>query len=290
MSGSNTAISSTKRKSTLVRPRFAPGMLLQHDDLEQLGTYTRELSRMLFRSFFGCGVVCGLKVTMEETCGKLCVSVEQGLALTCEGGPIYVPAKTTFSVDENCELDETELWVVLCGTSKCCAPRTASCPTDEDESSSVCTRERDWFEIKIVNQKPECVCGCETLTPEIEAQDDEGDRCKCVDSTHDCYKDHYLGKCGCDCEDCGGNCGDCILLARIDKVGEEWIPEHRVRRFIRPVLMRDPLGVLPKPAQDTSVASSSNALTAEADTDTQLNLARPQVRRTLVKPGKKGPK
>ena len=33
--------------STLVRPKFGPGMLLQHEDLESLNTYTRELNRLI---------------------------------------------------------------------------------------------------------------------------------------------------------------------------------------------------------------------------------------------------
>jgi len=260
MSGSNATVSSTKGKSTLVRPRFGPGMLLQHDDLEQLGTYTRDLSRLLFRSFFGCGVVCGLEITMEENCGKLCMSVDQGLALTCEGDPIYVPKKTTFAVDENCELDEDELWVVLCGTSKCCAPRTASCPTDEDESSSVCTRERDWFEIKVVREKPECVCGCDPGVPETTYQDGE---CLCIESpVPECYKDHYDGKCGCDCEGCEGKCGDCIMLARLTLDDGEWQKDYTVRRFVRPILMRDPLNETKTTSAASTAATRTRTQTA----------------------------
>jgi hypothetical protein len=250
MSGANDTVSSTKGKSTLVRPRFGPGMLLQHDDLEQITAYSRDLSRLLFRSFFGCGVVCGLRVAMEENCGKLCVSVEEGLALTCEGDPIYVPKKTTFSVDENCELDEDELWVVLCGLSKCCSPRSAACPTDEDEMQNVCTRERDWFEIKVVRRKPDCVCACGPGMPGwLRVPDD----CQCIKTVPppsstppqeprvpECYRDHYDGKCGCDCEDCEGNCGDCILLAHLTLDNETWFVDHSVRRFVRPILMRDP--------------------------------------------------
>jgi hypothetical protein len=36
-----------------------------------------------------------------------------------------------------------------------------------------------------------------------------------------------------------------VLLARLDESGDDpdhpaWTPDHRVRRFVRPVLMRDP--------------------------------------------------
>ena len=53
MSGTNATISRTKGTSSLVRPRFEPGMLLQHDDLELMSSYTRELNRLMFRSMFG---------------------------------------------------------------------------------------------------------------------------------------------------------------------------------------------------------------------------------------------
>jgi hypothetical protein len=73
----------------------------------------------------------------------------------------------------------------------------------------------------------------------------DGDQCWCVNPEHPCYADHYAGKCGCDCEDCANCDCDCVLLARLDlstrENGEQgWSVDHRVRRFIRPMLMRDP--------------------------------------------------
>ena len=59
------------------------------------------------------------------------------------------------------------LWVVLCGTEKCCAPRTSVCASDEDESPSVCTRERDGYEIRIVRNRPHCVCSCPEPDPKL---------------------------------------------------------------------------------------------------------------------------
>ena len=73
MSGANNVCGTGKGLSTLVRPKFGPGMLLQHDDLEQLSAYTREINRLMFRSLFGCGVVCGLVVVPDENCGKVCM-------------------------------------------------------------------------------------------------------------------------------------------------------------------------------------------------------------------------
>ena len=247
MNANNQPVACVKGTSTLVRAKFGPGMLLQHDDLEQLTTYTRELNRLMFRSLFGCGVVCGLVVSVEENCKKLNVKVQSGLALDCNGNPIYVPKEQPLSVDEQCFPDLTgPLWVVLCGTEKCCAPRTAMCASDEDETPSVCTRERDGFEIRIVRTRPPCTCSCPEPDPDRKdrTQDLIEDKCKCVNPEHKCCADHYAGTCGCDCDDCEKCDCDCVLLARleisVDPKYPGWQANHRVRRFVRPVLMRDP--------------------------------------------------
>jgi hypothetical protein len=240
MSRTNATLNSINGTSTLARAKFSAGMLLQHEDLEQLNIYTRDLSRLLFRSFFGCGVVCGLVVSKPEPdpCGKLSITVAKGLALDCSGDPIYVPKDLPLALDEKCEGElPSQLWVILCGTTKCCAPRTSACASDEEESSSVCTRERFGFEIRIVRELPKCICSCRT---EEEYESDHESECFCVDPNHPCYRDHYQGKCDCNAgEDCGCCC-ECVLLAQLDKNEEEWTVDHSVRRFVRPVLMRDP--------------------------------------------------
>jgi hypothetical protein len=239
MNKTNNLVASTTDTSTLVRAKFGPGMLLQHEDLEQLNVYTRDLSRLLFRSFFGCGVVCGLVVTPPvEECGKVYVTVGAGLALNCSGDPVHVPKNQHFAIDENCDPDITgPLWVVLCGTTKHCAPRTSMCTDDDDKTSSVYTRERGMFEIRVVSERPKCACGCAEPDGSSDSKVME-DACKCVDPNLPCYKPHYDGMCGCNC-DC-----ECILLAQLVKNNDDkehpWRVDHRVRRFIRPVLMRDP--------------------------------------------------
>lgn len=245
MNTNKQALALKQGPSTLARAKFGPGMLLQHDDLEQLNVYTRELNRLMFQSLFGCGVVCGLVVSAQENCGKVTVTVGSGLALDCQGNPIYVPQPQTLVLDEKCDPNiPAQVWVLVCGTEKCCAPRTSMCASDEDESPSVCTRERDYFELRIVRARPGCTCGCPEPDPKAPAQAVFDTRCKCVDPGQECYADHYAGTCGCDCADCAKCDCDCVLLARLDKSGTGdhplWTADHRVRRFARPVLMRDP--------------------------------------------------
>ena len=239
--------------STLVRPKFAPGMLLQHDDLDQLANYTRDLSRLLFRSFFGCGVICGLEVTpSQDKCGVWQIVVTAGVALDCSGDPIYVPKDQTLALDDTCDPTIKEAWVILCSKTKNCAPRTAMCPNDEDDTTSICTRERDAFEIRVVSD-PGCACGCPDRSP-----DNNATPCQCADPTRQCQLNlnHYQGKCSsCTCG-CGGGCSDadCVILAYLSPNSDsQWEADYSARRFIRPVLMRDPL----VPAADSAKAEKA---------------------------------
>lgn len=217
----------------LVRSKFGPGMLLQHEDLELLNSYTQNLSRLLFRSFFGCGVICGLVVQKPEfKCGKLFITVESGVALTCAGDPVWVPEKVEFAPSDNAETDLGDpLWVVLCRTVKCCGPRTSVCESDDEEGTAVCTREIEGYEIRVETSR-KCYCGSPVQTPQPE-----------TDTPY--YSDHYKGKCGCSCGECSDCDCNCILLARLDNEKDpagivHWSVDHRVRSFVRPVLMRDP--------------------------------------------------
>lgn len=246
MIGTTNKVPTARGLSTLTRPRFGPGMLLQHDDLDLLADYTRDLNRLLFRSLFGCGVVCGLEVKHAEECGKDTITVDGGLGLLCSGDPVYVPRQQTVVIDEECAgITETKLWVVLCRTTKACSPRPSMCASDDDEMASSATRERDGFEIRVLADPPKCACFCELPKDEGEGKEGEeapADACGCVDPTDPCYLDHYNGVCGCECTD-GDGCCDCIILALLNKDGESWKPDHRVRRFVRPVLMRDPVAL-----------------------------------------------
>ncbi|HKP35970.1 MAG TPA: hypothetical protein VJT71_03860 [Pyrinomonadaceae bacterium] len=282
MTNTNEPAGISKGLSTLTRARFGPGMLLQHEDLEQLNSYTRQLNRLMFQSFFGCGVVCGLVVSAEPDCGKLRVTVQPGLALACSGDPVYVPdGIQPFFTREDFDLaNATRLWVVLCGTTKCCAPRTTSCSCDDDEATSDCTREKDGYEIRVVTTGPECVCGCpEPANNESPQVIDNA--CKCVNPELPCYKPHYDGTCGCTCGECSKCDCKCILLARLDKTQDAkkpWQADHRVRRFIRPVLMRDPqVAIEEDNRKNTALNTSQGANAATA----MKPVSKPKVRREL---------
>lgn len=259
MSANADILDSIKGNSTLVRPLFSPGLLLRDDDLREGVDYTRNLSRLLVRSLFGCGVVCGLEVHSELLCGKLVVTVDPGVALNCLGDPIHVPESRKLSLDPTCGQEiPSKLWVTLCRTDKCCAPRTTACACDEDDGGSVCTRQKEGFEIRIVKVLPrDCICA-ERERPEDRPPppDSAKSDCWCADPCRDCHRHHYEGRCCCDCCDC-----DCVVLAVLNRTERNetsttqgppapggaqpsavaWMPNHSVRRFVRPVLIRDPV-------------------------------------------------
>jgi hypothetical protein len=266
MNKSNEIVSSKPGTSKLSRAKFGPGMLLKHEDLELLNSYTRDLSRLMFRSLFGCGVVCGLVVDTKTECGKVVVTVGSGVAITCSGDPIWVPREESLPAHDECDDGkDDELWIVLCRTVKCCAPRPATCSSGDDEMPSVCTRELFGYELQVRNRRPECVCDCikkptspvngkqKEQTTALET-DDETNPCLCADPTLPCYASHYDGKCGCSCSECADCDCDCVLLARLHRndATNKWDRDHSVRRFVRPVLIRDPQPELDKEDEDKS--------------------------------------
>jgi hypothetical protein len=265
MSAMSQVIGQVKGTSTLIRPKFAPGQLLRDDDLRQGVEYTRDLSRLLFRTLLGCGVMCGLVVDWKHHCGKLNILIGEGIALDCCGDPIQIPAQQTISIDFECTGQQPPdyLYVMLRAQEKSCAPRAAACASGDTDPTTQCTREIDGFEIRIVSERPKCVCGC------IDPKDDDDNhllrtRCRCVDPSPDwCYGSHYQGECGCSCANCSDCDCDWILLARLkynqDQQHPAWTVDHRVRRFIRPVLMSDPQVEIEHPKKDDEKKEAAEA-------------------------------
>lgn len=249
MNAPTRVVGQAKFASDIGFPLFSAGQMLYHDDLAALADYTRQITRLMMRSLFGCGVVCGLCVKATIACNKLTVVVEPGVALDCDGDPVHVPKTTTITVDPGCETLEGPLWVILRGFEKCCVPRPSVCASDDDEVPSACTREQYWYEIQVRGALPECVCRCTPPESSGESYDASEEPCQCADPTLDCHKDHYAGKCTCACPDCAACKCEWILLARLDEQKADpenpWRVNHRWRRFVRPVLMRD-LGCCPE--------------------------------------------
>jgi len=160
--------------STLQRPRYSAGLLLEDEDLTTAVEYTRDITRLLFRSFFGCGVVCGLDVTASLTClgTKVEVQVARGVALDCMGNPIYLPKADKVSFDADCKPLPKCLWVTVCYFEKCCRPKDVSCSPDDD-MQKVPTRQQQGYEIRLYPKRPKCICWCEDKQLVKDCEEDE---------------------------------------------------------------------------------------------------------------------
>jgi len=256
--------------SGIERPLFSPGLLLEDEDLTAGVTYTRDLSRLLFRSLFGCGVICGLEVKGTLICKRqqLRVGVGPGLALDGGGNPIHLTKSLQLTTPHDCKVLPDWVWVVLCYKELGCHSREIACAPDAD-SQTVRTRAVDAYEIKLYEKPPECACACGKDTKSHtdptpprncceelleDEQQSAGQTTQTQMSTAgtpapepdpcDCYKGHYDAvtcvDCGCSCvviakvstkKDTHGNDIDMTATAEIDtKV------DTSVRRWIRPVL------------------------------------------------------
>ena len=152
--------------ATLERPRYSPGLLLEDEDLTAGVDYTREITRLLFRSLFGCGVICGLEVKATLKCKRteLHVEVGPGVGLDGSGNPLQVPKTQQLAYDPDCEPMPERVWVVLCYRDRDCRPKDVSC-SGEGDNRSEHTRSRDGFVIKLYDGLPECACACAKPEP-----------------------------------------------------------------------------------------------------------------------------
>jgi hypothetical protein len=259
--------------STLVRPRFSPGLLLRDSDLNSAVDYGRTAMQLVLRNLFGCGVICGYEVSGGvDNCNVLQVTVGRGLALDCVGNAIELTVAQTLKVADKCGPElPCEIWVVIRARECNSSPREVSCAPEDGATSTVCTRVCDGYEIRLLTELPECVCGCihkphepppekcgnepqgrtleqtealERMQKRVQRWDecDEDERKRrrqeMQEGARRCDRDHRLGVCNCAC------CCEWVVLARLLCCEErdqkrDYRVDHTVRRFIRPVLSYD---------------------------------------------------
>jgi hypothetical protein len=268
---------SLKIPGSLVRPKFAPGIMLLDEDLTAAVEYPRALTRLLFRSLFGCGVVCGFEVAAAPDCGDLKITVKPGVALDGHGDPIEVCSDQIVGWPCEEKVREKGVWLVICRSGeRSCVQRDVACPGDDGGKSSVPTRTTDCFEIKLLDGPDSHACGCTpaehspgavspaprdapagvaaqpgpATPPVVPAADQTKIATGGVPNLNEilnraeywnCHREHYCGVCNCGC--CGD---DCVVLAKLvykspaDGQPAAWTPDYSARRFIRPMLAPDP--------------------------------------------------
>lgn len=259
---------SSQGSSSLQRPLYSPGLLLEDEDLNVGVAYTQGIMRLMLKSLFGCGVICGLEVTAVPTCHetKRKITVNPGIALDGEGNLIEVAKPWNHEFGPECDGDwPKNIWVVLCYREKCCRPKDVACSAEGDGESKQ-TRVRAGYEINLWERLPKCTCRCKTEAEEDERNDDGEEDCGCggrkkvkaaartgteqqqqpepeKEDPCPCYTDHVKGVCGCDC------CR-CVVLAKVvdpetivrkDENGDDLNPpivevDSSMVRRVRPVL------------------------------------------------------
>ena len=227
--------------SQLVRPSYSPGLMLQDDDLRQAVDYTRDLSRLLFKSLFGCGVICGFEVTFEPgPCNGQAV-IQPGVALDGHGDPVEL--RDAARIDLGADTPD-ELWITIRRRDILCLKRELACVADDDDGAMVTTRIRDGYQICLATTRPASTCGCiASVDAEGKPRERQGDPTKDV-----FHRAHYAGSCSCHCGT-GDNPGAGeVALARLRRNDQRAFDvDYAVRRYIRPALIVDPQPAPPKP-------------------------------------------
>jgi hypothetical protein len=88
------------RYDSLIRPRFFDGMLLTDESLLAEQTYHREALKRVNRYMYGSGILCGLQV---EWVSGLCIRIQPGAALDCQGNFIELCRCVTIDLTETCK-------------------------------------------------------------------------------------------------------------------------------------------------------------------------------------------
>jgi hypothetical protein len=267
--------------SSLLSPQFSPGQLLEDDDLNAAVKYARDLNKLLFGSLFGCGVICGLKVTGAQACpGKMEITVAKGLALDCMGNPIELQQDVVIEYAPECADFQFPVWVAVCFKENCCRPKEVTCSQDADAGPRP-TRLQYGYEVRLYAALPDCACRCPG--PDDKRAQTPTDNC-CQDTQPSaaattnmpssgmasdsnicpCYLSHFHGECECGCNCC------CVLVGKItglpttDSQGNA-IPiadrtatlDFTTVRRIRPVL--NGYFQCPQPTQNTPAVPAGRA-------------------------------
>ena len=89
--------------------KFKDGMIVTANDLEAAMRYPVSMFQTVMRSYFGCGVICGLELKLASRAQNhptFVVCVDRGVALDCYGFPLELcaPVKIDLTPDPcNCD-------------------------------------------------------------------------------------------------------------------------------------------------------------------------------------------
>ena len=218
---------SKKVRTSISSPVFNDGMVVTAGDLNSAMQYPVALFQTLLRSYFGCGVVCGLKVERYPAKGngdpgdeKWWLTLHPGTALDQNGHPLTICECQKISLKPDpCSCEE--LPETVCIAIRRCVvpeqPRDDSDPCEKPDGSAAAHRRmREYVEIKVFDPTD---CDLPHLCKKDPNDNDE--------SVCDCLKD-----CGSHCA-----CGEswvvlaCVKLDPCDGITDL---EDR-RRWVKPI-------------------------------------------------------
>jgi hypothetical protein len=246
----------TQRGSTEA-VKFSNGMLVTADDLGAAMRYPLSVVQVLFKAFFGCGIVCGLELKAaapaatpppdeRDAAGNVVrprpaecdadygLTIEKGVALGCDGYPIELcgPLKLDLTPDP-CRLDRgtKEMFIALRRvTAAEASAGPCGCGAGGDSSGQQCTRVLDHALVQAFDKEhlPGELCQtAEAKKPACTAQPSGVPGQVAPPSLCDCLK--QCGACAC--------CGDPWVLLGSVMVGEQGLGPIRREgaRYVKPI-------------------------------------------------------
>jgi hypothetical protein len=236
---------SAEQSTGLEAAQFHDGMVVKAEDLEAAAQYPVSLLQSVLRSYFGCGVVCGLELGLRKPLdgeASWVVTVGGGLAMDCQGFPIELicPVQLDFTPDP-CMYEPLPDRVYIAirrissdeATSEPCG-----CTHSHEEGNKECNRLRDRALVKAFTraQLDELTGGVCQRQHKGNHKDkghhgcaDEDGEGNSSDATDWCAELKNCGCCSCD--------GEWVLLGtvKIDKDEGVSHPATKGRRWVKPV-------------------------------------------------------
>ena len=232
----------TTKATSIEAVKFKDGMIVTANDLEAAMRYPVSMFQTLVRSYFGCGVVCGMEFVPDPNAIKgepsYVFCIKPGVALDCHGFPLALcsPVKIDLTPDP-CSPVETQqkVCIAIRRYTSDEAPRDA-CACDTDDPRFQCTRVRDHVMIKAflegeLNDLPGSLCA--------KPEDDDGEEqyCEPVEAEAGTAGNGIAALCEClkACPDCDC-CGDAwVLLGCVDLEAGKINFDLRRRKYVKPI-------------------------------------------------------
>ena len=243
------------RPTSLQTTKFRDGMVITADDLDTAMRHPLAVFQTLIRAYFGCGVICGLKLHLKKPHpgakdskdykdGKkppVVICIDRGTALGCDGLPIELcaPVSIPLTPDPCCDDPPTCVCVAIRRITSDEAPRDdCGCSQGSDAPGHQCTRVKEHVEIKLFacDDLPKGLCARpDPNDPKAEGCDEQS--VAQTGAEREVVRDPRETICDClktcsDCDCCGPSW---ILLGCITNLGSTPTVDDSRRKYVKPI-------------------------------------------------------